>query len=334
MKISIEAAAVAAMLLVAALARPGPAIAATIRADGSSTVYPITDYVAAEFQKRKKNSVNVTVDISGTTGGFRKFCRGEIDISDASRPINALEMAECSAQGIDYIELPVAFDALTVVVNPRNAFLKSISVEELRRLWEPAAQGRIMTWRQVNAAWPEVPIRLFGPGGDSGTFDYFTEAIVGKPRSSRRDYTASEDDNVLVQGVARDVNALGYFGFAYYVANKGKLKAVAVAPERGAAPVEPSLDAVNSGRYRPLSRPMFIYVSVKSLARAEVREFAEYYLKNAASVARAVNYVPLPEGAYVTGLERLRSAKTGSVFQGAAKIGMTIEELLRSEAKP
>jgi phosphate transport system substrate-binding protein len=303
------------------------------KADGSSTVYPITDYIAAEFQKLKKNAVNVTVDISGTTGGFRKFCRGEIDISGASRPINTGEMADCRTDGVEFIELPVAFDALTVVVNPRNKFLTSISVEELRKLWAPEAQARVKSWRQVNADWPDEPIRLFGPGNDSGTFDYFTEAIVGKARSSRRDYTASEDDNVLVQGVARDVHALGYFGFAYYVANKGKLRALSIAPETGATAVEPSLETVNSGRYRPLSRPIFIYISVKSLAREEVREFAESYLKSAAQAARAVNYIPLPASAYLSALERLRQMKKGSVFQGSAEIGMTVEELLRRETK-
>jgi len=323
-----------APLLAAALLWTNPGVAGTIKADGSSTVYPITDFTAAEFQKLKKNAVNVTVDISGTTGGFRKFCRGEIDIADASRPINAGEIADCQKGGVEYVELPVAFDALTVVVNPRNKFLTGISVEELKKLWEPAAEGRIRSWRQVNADWPDAPIRLFGPGGDSGTFDYFTEAIIGKARASRRDYTASEDDNVLVQGVARDVNALAYFGFAYYVANKGKLKAVPIAPERGAAAIEPSLETVNKGSYRPLSRPIFIYVAVKSLARAEVSEFTEFYLRTAAQAARAVNYVPLPDSAYRGALERLQNRKKGSVFQGSAEVGMTIEELLRLEAKP
>ena len=311
-----------------------PGLAATIKADGSSTVYPITDFIAAEFQKLKKNTVSVTVDISGTSGGFRKFCRGEIDIADASRPINAAEMSQCQKNGIEYVELPVAFDALTVVVNPRNKFLASISVDELKRLWEPAAEGKIKSWRQVNAQWPDEAIRLFGPGGDSGTFDYFTEAIIGKARASRRDYTASEDDNVLVQGVARDVNALGYFGFAYYVANKGKLKPVPISPERGSAAVEPSLETVNKGSYRPLSRPIFIYIASKSLARAEVREFTEFYLRTAAQAARAVNYIALPDSAYRSALDRLQKMRKGSVFQGSAEVGMTIEELLRLEAKP
>jgi phosphate transport system substrate-binding protein len=324
----------AAVLLALVLICPDLCCAGTIKADGSSTVYPITDYIAAEFQKLKRNAVNVTVDISGTTGGFRKFCRGEIDLADASRPIDASEMADCHKNGVEFIELPVAFDALTVVVNPRNKFLSSISVDELKMLWEPAAQGRIISWRQINANWPDETIRLYGPGGDSGTFDYFTEAIVGKARSSRRDYVASEDDNVLVQGVARNIHALAYFGYAYFVANKGKLRALPIAPERGAAAVEPSIETVNTGSYRPLSRPIFIYFSVKSLVRAEVSEFAEYFLKLAPQAARAVNYVPLPDGAYVNARDRLRRSKKGSIFQGSAKIGMTIEELLRRETSP
>jgi phosphate transport system substrate-binding protein len=194
--------------------------APTVKIDGSSTVYPVTEGVAEDFQKSKKNAVKVTVGISGTGGGFKKFCRGETDVQNASRPILKSEMAECAKAGIKYYELPVAFDALTVVVNPKNNFLTQISVEELKRIWEPGAQGKVTTWNQVNPAWPNVPIKLYGPGADSGTFDYFTEAIVGKSKSSRGDFTASEDDNVLVQGVSRDQGALGYFGYAYYASRK------------------------------------------------------------------------------------------------------------------
>ena len=189
------------------------AMAQVIKIDGSSTVYPITEAVAEEFQKAKKNVIKVTVGISGTGGGFKKFCRDETDISDASRPITTSEMELCKAAGIEYIEMPIAFDALTVVVNPKNTFLKQATVAEMKMLWEPAAQGKITRWNQINPAWPDAPIKLFGPGADSGTFEYFTEAMVGKAKSSRGDYTASEDDNVLVQGVSRDVNALGYFGY-------------------------------------------------------------------------------------------------------------------------
>mgnify|MGYP006201254571 FL=1 len=265
-----------------------------VKIDGSSTVFPITEAVAEEFQKAKKGTVQVTVGISGTGGGFKKFCRGEIDVSNASRPILDKEMADCKAAGIKYIELPVAFDALTLVMNPKNSFLKQITAAELKTMWEPAAQGKILKWNQVNAAWPDTGLKLFGPGADSGTFDYFTEAIVGKSKSSRGDFTASEDDNVLVQGVSRDAGALGYFGFAYYVENKDKLKAVPVVNPKTGKAVEPSLEAVISGDYQPLSRPIFIYVNAASVDKPEVKEFVEFYMKNASKLTKEVKYVPLP----------------------------------------
>jgi phosphate transport system substrate-binding protein len=303
-----------------------------VKVDGSSTVYPITEAVAEEFQKAKKNQVNVTVGISGTGGGFKKFCRGEIDISDASRPILEKEMADCKSAGIEYFELPVAFDALTIVVNPKNAFIRQLTVAELKKMWEPAAQGKVMRWSQVNPAWPDAPVKLFGPGADSGTFDYFTEAVVGKAKSSRGDFTASEDDNVLVQGVARDANALGYFGFAYYIENKDKLKAVPVVNGNGQA-VMPSLEAVIKGSYQPLSRPIFIYVNAKSLGKPEVRDFVQYYLENGAKLAQEVKYVPLPAHAYKGAWEHVLKNKRGTVFGGTAEVGITIEELLKREAK-
>jgi len=325
--------AVALLLTGAAMLLPQASRAQIVKVDGSSTVYPITEAVAEDFQKAKKNLVKVTVGISGTGGGFKKFCRGEIDISDASRPILKKEMEECRAAGIEYIELPVAFDALTVVINPKNTFLKSITVEELKKMWEPGAQGKVTRWNQINSAWPNAPIKLFGPGADSGTFDYFTEAVVGKSKSSRGDFTASEDDNVLVQGVARDVNALGYFGFAYYVENKDKLKAVPIVEKTGMPAVEPSMETVLKGTYQPLARPIFIYVSVKSLGKPEVREFVEYYMKHGAKLSREVKYVPLPDAAYTTGWTHVTQLKKGTVFGGVAEVGVTIEELLKREAK-
>ena len=310
-----------------------PALAQQIvKIDGSSTVFPVTEAVAEDFQKAKKQQVKVTVGISGTGGGFKKFCRGEIDIADASRPILKKEMDDCKAAGIEYIELPVAFDALTVVVNPRNTFIKQLTVAELKKMWEPAAQGKVTRWNQVNAAWPDQPMKLFGPGADSGTFDYFTEAVVGKSKSSRGDFTASEDDNVLVQGVSRDVNSLGYFGFAYYVENKDKLKSVPIVNEKG-QPVEPSLEAVEKGNYTPLARPIFIYVSTKSLARPDVKEFVQYYMANGGKLAREVKYVPLPAKAYSLAWEHVQKGKKGTVFGGIAEVGVTIEELLKREAK-
>jgi phosphate transport system substrate-binding protein len=308
------------------------ASAQVVKVDGSSTVFPITEAVAEEFQKAKKGAVKVTVGISGTGGGFKKFCRGEIDISDASRPILKKEMDDCKAAGIEYFELPVAFDALTVVINPKNSFIKQLTVAEMKKMWEPGAQGKVTRWNQVNPAWPDAPMKLFGPGADSGTFDYFTEAVVGKSKSSRGDFTASEDDNVLVQGVSRDVNGLGYFGYAYYIENKDKLKAVPIVNEKG-QPVEPSMDAVLKGAYSPLSRPIFIYVNAKALAKPEVKEFVEYYMKHSAKLAREVKYVPLPDSAYVTAWDHVQKGKKGTVFGGNAEVGITIEELLKREAK-
>jgi phosphate transport system substrate-binding protein len=295
-------------------------------------VYPITEAVAEEFQKSEKNAIKVTVGISGTGGGFKKFCRGEIDISDASRPILKKEMEACAAAGIKYFELPVAFDALTVVINPKNAFIQQITVEELKKMWEPSAQGKVTRWNQVNPAWPDQPMKLFGPGADSGTFDYFTEATVGKSKSSRGDFTASEDDNVLVQGVTQDVNALGYFGYAYYAENTAKLKAVPIVNPKGKA-VLPSMENVLSGAYEPLSRPIFIYVSEKALQRAEVKKFVEYYMKHGAKLSKEVKYVPLPAKAYTTNLEHLTKGKLGTAFGGVAEVGVTIEELQAREGK-
>jgi phosphate transport system substrate-binding protein len=325
---------IAATAVAGAFVSAAPALAQQriVKIDGSSTVFPITEAVAEDFQKAKKQSVQVTVGISGTGGGFKKFCRGETDISDASRPILKKEMDDCRAAGIEYFELPVAFDALTVVVNPKNNFIKQLTVAEMKKMWEPAAQGKVTSWNQVNPAWPNRPMKLFGPGADSGTFDYFTEAVVGKSKSSRGDFTASEDDNVLVQGVARDVNSLGYFGFAYYVENQDKLKAVPIVNEKG-QPVAPSMEAVEQGNYSPLSRPIFIYVSARSLQKPEVKEFIEYYMKHGGTLAKEVKYVPLPDSAYRMALDHVQKGKKGTVFGGIAEVGITIEELLKREAK-
>jgi phosphate transport system substrate-binding protein len=312
-----------------AFAQSGP----VVKIDGSSTVYPITEAVAEEFQKSKKNAVKVTVGISGTGGGFKKFCRGETDISNASRPILKKEMEECRAAGIKYIELPVAFDALTVVVHPGNKFLTQITVDELKKMWEPGAQGKITKWNQVNPAWPDAPLKLFGAGSDSGTFDYFTEAIVGKAKSSRGDYTASEDDNVLVQGVTRDTGSLGYFGFAYYSENEKKLKAVPIVEKAGKPAVMPSMDNVINGTYQPLARPIFIYVSAKSLDKPEVREFANYYLQHGGKLAKEVKYVPLTAADYKHASDNLTKKKTGTAFGGEAEVGVKVADLLRRDPK-
>jgi phosphate transport system substrate-binding protein len=303
---------------------------AIVKIDGSSTVYPITEAVAEDFQIAKKGAVKVTVGISGTGGGFKKFCRGEIDIVDASRPILKKEMDDCKAAGVQYVEMPIAYDALTVVVNPKNDWVKVITVAELKKIWEPAAQGKITRWNQVNPAWPDEKIKLYGAGADSGTFDYFTEAIVGKAKSSRGDFTASEDDNVLVQGVASDKNGLGFFGFAYYIENQKKLKALAV--DAGKGGVLPSAKTVEDGNYQPLSRPIFIYVNIKAAEKPAVKELVEFYMKNAATLVKEVKFFPLTPQAYATNLEHLNRKKVGTVFNGQSEVGLKIEDLLKREA--
>jgi phosphate transport system substrate-binding protein len=266
-----------------------------IRIDGSSTVYPITEAVAEEFRVEQPR-VKVTIGVSGTGGGFKKFCRAETDISDASRPIKDKEKVICSEAGIEWLELPVAYDGMAVLANPENDWLESITVEELKKIWEPAAQESVTKWNQVNPDWPDKEIRLFGPGVASGTFDYFTEAIVGESGSSRGDYTASEDDNVLVQGIAGDKYALGFFGLAYYEENKDKLRLVAV--DGGNGPVLPSAETVEDGTYAPLSRPIFIYVSSTAAERPEVVEFVHFYLATAGELVSDVGYISLPADMY------------------------------------
>lgn len=307
--------------------------AAVIKIDGSSTVFPITEAVAEEFQREGK--VKVTVGISGTGGGFKKFVRGEIDVADASRPILAEEMAQAKANGIEFVELPVAFDALTVVVNNQNTWLTSITVADLKKIWEPGAQGKITHWNQVHPEWPNEKIALFGAGADSGTFDYFTEAIVGKAKSSRGDYTASEDDNVLVQGVEGNKYALGYIPYAYYAPHSSRMKAVGIEWDKNKVqgPVLPSPENVLAGTYNPLSRPLFIYVSRKSLDKPAVKEFVEFYLKNVKTLAVEVKYVPLSETAYQMANQRLASMQIGSGFGGVPEVGLPVEEILKRTPK-
>ncbi|CAN5715699.1 PstS family phosphate ABC transporter substrate-binding protein [soil metagenome] len=308
---------------------------AVIKVDGSSTVFPVTEAVAEEFQKEKHGKVNVTVGISGTGGGFKKFVRGEIDVADASRPILTDEMAQAKANGIEFLELPVAFDALTVVVNPQNNWVTSITVSELKKIWEPEAQGKITHWNQVRPEWPNEKIALFGAGADSGTFDYFTEAIVGKAKASRGDYTASEDDNVLVQGIEGNKYALGYIPYAYFAPHSNRMKAVGIEWEKNKVkePVLPSPENVLAGNYNPLSRPLFIYVSRKSLDKPAVKEFVEFYLKNVKTLATEVKYMPLPDTAYQMAMERVRTLQTGTGFGGVPEVGLPVEEILKRPPK-
>lgn len=306
-----------------------------IKIDGSSTVYPSTEAVAEEFQREKGGSIKVTVGISGTGGGFKKFCRGETDISNASRPILAEEMAEAKKHSVEYIEIPVCFDALTVAVHRQNDWCTSMTVGELKKIWEPAAQGKITHWNQIRPEWPKEKLTLYGAGSDSGTFDYFTEAIVGKTKSSRGDFVASEDDNVLVQGIEGNKYAIGYIPYAYYAPHAAKIKAVAIQWDKNVAkePVLPTAETVVKGTYNPLSRPLFIYVNRKSAERPEVKEFVEFYLTSAPKLVAEVKYVPLPAKAYEMGLDRFRKLETGTGFGGVPEVGLPIDELLKRKPK-
>jgi len=320
--------------VVGVIAMGAPAVAGaqgSIKMDGSSTVFPVAEAMAEEYQISKRGKVRVTVGIGGTGGGFKKFCRGETDFSNASRPILKEEMEICRQAGIKYLEIPVAFDALTVVVNPQNTWVKTLTVADLKKMWEPAAQGRVTTWKQVRAEWPAERLMLFGPGADSGTFDYFTEAVNGKAKASRGDFTASEDDNTLVQGVENNKSALGYFGFAYYAAHKDKLRAVAI--DGGKGPVAPSLEAVTKGTYNPLSRPLFVYVKESSLKRPEVLEFVQFMLTQGSELVAEVGYLPLPGQAYELAWKHVQAGKLGSVFGGVPEVGVTIDDLLAREGK-
>lgn len=303
----------------------------TVKIDGSSTVFPITEGIAEDFQKANKG-LKVTVGVSGTGGGFKKFCRGETDISNASRPITQKEIDACKAQGITYYELPVAFDALTVVISPRNTFIQQLTPAELKTLWSAESQGKVTRWNQVNPSFPDQPISLFGPGADSGTFDYFTEAINGKSKSSRGDFTASEDDNVLVQGVSNNALGLAYFGYAYFAENANRLKAVPIVNSDGKT-VSPSETSVMDGSYNPLSRPIFIYVNAASLNKPEVKQFVEYFMKHAAEISKEVKYVPLPSKVYAANLQHIQKGRVGTIFGGKNKVGLTVEQLVTMEAK-
>jgi phosphate transport system substrate-binding protein len=312
------------------------ATASVVTLDGSSTVFPVSEAVAEEFQKTNPG-VRVTVGISGTGGGFQKFCRGETDISNASRPITATETEACANSSIAFIELPVAYDGLAIVVNPKATWADALTVAELKTMWAPEAQDKVKRWTQVRPGWPDRELHLFGAGVDSGTYDYFTQAIVGKEGASRGDFTSSEDDNVLVQGIANDELALGFMPYAYYAENRDALKLVPVddgKPDNGSGPILPSVDTVKGGTYQPLSRPVFIYVSIKALDRPEVLRFVDFYLTQGGALAEEVGYVPLGERGYQLVGEHFTARKTGSVFEHAgSQVGLTIEQLLARETK-
>lgn len=297
-----------------------------IKIDGSSTVYPLMEAMAEEFRAGSPK-VNITIGESGTGGGFKKFGRGEIEISNASRPIKPGEDSLCKASNIEYIEIPIAYDGLAIVVNPKNTWLTNITVSELKKMWEPAAQGTIKKWNQINPAWPNEEIHLFGAGTQSGTFDYFTEAIVGKAKECRGDYTASEDDNTLVQGIAGDRLALGFFGMSYYENNKDKIKLVGV--DNGKGGVQPTLETVRNGTYQPLSRPLFIYINKSAAAKTEIKNFVTFALDNANVLATEVGYVPLPDAVMEKVKARFQAGTTGSLFTGKSDVNVKMEDLLK-----
>jgi phosphate transport system substrate-binding protein len=312
-------------------ATPGGGERAVIVIDGSSTVLPISQAVAEEFEKAHK--ARVTVGKSGTGGGFQKLCRGEIAISGASRPIKESEREQCKAGGVEFIELPVAYDGIAVVVHKQNDWVDHLTVEELAKMWAPEAEGKIKKWSEVREGWPDKDLRLFGPGVDSGTYDYFTAAVVGKEHASRGDFQPNEDDNVLVQGVSTDPTALGYFGYAYYIENADKLALVPIddgKPDNGQGAIQPSPETVANGTYQPLSRPIFIYVSKKAAdERPEVAQLVEYYLKEGRALVKEVGYIPLPDEAYDLAAQRFQKRQTGSLYEGGSKIGVTVEQLLK-----
>lgn len=302
---------------------------ATVSGDGSSTVFLISEAVAEEYRKVAPD-VRLTVGVSGTGGGFKKFCAGETDFQDASRPIKQTEVELCQKSGIEYIELPVAYDGIAIVLHPKNDWAKTLTRDELKKLWAPEAQKTITKWSQIRDGFPDRPITLFGAGVDSGTYDYFTEAIVGKEHASRGDFTSSEDDNVLVRGVSGDEGALGFFGFAYYEENKDKLGLAAI--DAGKGPVAPSPETIANGSYAPLSRPLFVYVSKRALEKPAVQAFITFYLAQAEKLSREVGYVPLPAEAYTLAQARLDKRTTGSMFGGkGSQVGVSIQDLLAKE---
>jgi phosphate binding protein len=305
------------------------ALTGDVLVDGSSTVYPVTQAAAEEFAAYAPE-VQVTVGISGTGGGFERFCNGETDISDASRPIDPDEAALCAENGIEFVELPVAYDGLSVLVNPANDWAECLTVEELNTIWAPASEGQVTNWNQVRADFPDAPLNLYGAGTDSGTFDYFTQAINGEEGASRGDFQASEDDNILVQGIAGDANALGFFGYSYYVANQDALKLVAVDDGEGEC-ILPTPETISDASYQPLSRPIFIYVKAESAERPEVAAFVEFYLSESFIPfidSPEVGYVQLSPDVYDALRERFASRTTGTLFPDGAEVGATLDRFV------
>lgn len=308
---------------------PEGGLSGSVQIDGSSTVYPITEAVAEEFMLEHRGT-RVTVGVSGTGGGFSKFLRGETDLNNASRPIKPIEIELAEQNGVSYIELPVAYDGLAVMVHPDNDWVECLTVDELRTIWEPGSD--VDRWNQIRPDFPNRELGLYGPGTDSGTYDYFTEAVIGESGASRSDFTASEDDNVLVQGVAGDPNSLGFFGFAYYEANQSRLKLIGIDdedPSNGEDCVQPSLETVGNGTYTPLSRPLLLYAGAASADEETVREFVHFYLEYGGVLAEEVGYIPMSDEAYSLAQERFDRKITGTMFGSGDVVGVTMRDLLQ-----
>ena len=298
-----------------------------ISIDGSSSVYPLTEAVAEEFRKVNPD-IKIMVGVSGTGGGFKKFLRREIDIGNASRPISKGEIDQSRKNGINFIEIPVSYDGMAIIVSPKNTFVDYITVAELKKIWSPESQGNVNTWKQVRDSWPDQPLNLYGAGTSSGTYDYFTLAINGKAKASRGDYTASEDDNILVQGVSSDPNSLGYFGLVYYAENKNNLKLVPVKATDDSEAVYPTDSTVQFGKYQPLTRPEFIYVNMEAAKKPYVQQFIKFYLENAESLAKEIGYTPLPPEVYQLSYNRFLNGKTGSIFENRSIVGVNLTKAL------
>lgn len=313
-------------LLLTACGDTKPEESKTVSIDGSSTVFPITNLIVEKFNALDTDDISVESNFSGSIGGFRKFCEGKTDINNSSVPIPESFMEECKKNGVAYIELPVAFDALTVAINPSNDWAKTITVEELKTMWQPSAENKITRWNQVNSQWADKSLNLFGAGRDSGTFEYFTIAIMGE-EDSRNDYVYSEDDDTLVNGVIQDPNALGYFGYAYYSQHKDKLQAVAI--DNGNGAIIPSDATIIDNSYRPLTRPLFIYVNAKRAQENKaLADFVDFYLSNASKIVNEVGYLPLPESAYGVAKIHFHNNRVGTAFNGQPVLNATINELL------
>ena len=332
MKIYRTATVVAALaILVAGCDSDGKQSGNIIVMDGSNTVYPLSGALGEEFQAQTGN--NLTIGVSGTGGGFQSFCRGETDITGASRPIRDSELEQCEESGVDFIEIPVAYDGVTVAIHPDNDWAQSMTIDELKMLWEPAAQGEITHWNQIRDDWPEERISLFGNTTDNGTYDYFTQAVVGEQHTSRGDYTASVDSNVLVQGISSDPNALGFFAYAYFYENQNAVQSVAIKTDDDAEGVHPDFDTINDGSYQPLARPMFYYISTDGAGREEIQQFVEFIFDDAGSLIESVGYVPLPEETYELAARRFDRQVVGTVFEhiDGAEVGLTAQDLLEAD---